>query len=269
MGPKRSALAPWALALVAAGCFVPASTTGLEGQECFPNATCMGTLSCEAGVCVARPTADASLPDAGMPEEPDASAEGADAGPAGLDAARRPDAALAADASVAPVAPDAAAPDASARDGGGAGFDAAYLCTPDTCGVDCEWARSPVPPESPTDYTIGDGIVTDNVTGLVWQRAVPEDRFTWSGAKAYCSCLVLGGQTGWRLPSLVELLSIVDSAKADPSINTHAFPNTPVEYYWTSVPYAPDPTSAWFVYFSGGTATADKIPNYYWVRCVR
>jgi hypothetical protein len=38
--------------------------------------------------------------------------------------------------------------------------------------------------ESYTDN--GDGTVTDNVTGLMWQQAVPATTYTWANAVAYC-----------------------------------------------------------------------------------
>ena len=53
--------------------------------------------------------------------------------------------------------------------------------------------------ESYTDN--GDGTVTDNVTGLMWQQAVPTATYSWAGAVTYCSTLTLAGHSDWRLPS--------------------------------------------------------------------
>ncbi len=128
-------------------------------------------------------------------------------------------------------------------------------------------------PESYTDN--GDGTVTDNVTGLMWQQEVP-GTYTWEGAMAYCPKLTLANHSGWRLPSLIELVSIVDPSVQNPSINSTVFPHTPATYFWSSTPLPGWTESgwfgpAWFVYFvHGGT----NFPNYnkpytYYVRCVR
>ncbi|MGB8297301.1 MAG: DUF1566 domain-containing protein, partial [Polyangia bacterium] len=64
-----------------------------------------------------------------------------------------------------------------------------------------------------------DGLtVTDTITGLVWQRDGSGTRAvcaagttcTWAEAKVYCAALVLGGVSGWRLPGVMELSTIVD-----------------------------------------------------------
>jgi hypothetical protein len=90
-----------------------------------------------------------------------------------------------------------------------------------------------------------DGLtVTDTISGLVWQRDGSGTRAgcsgsgnttcTWAEAKAYCASLTLGGVSGWRLPALMELETIVDPAMAGPAIDATAFPNTTEDFYWTS-----------------------------------
>jgi len=76
------------------------------------------------------------------------------------------------------------------------------------------------------------GIVHDNVTGLEWQRAVPP-KMNWSAATAYCAELSLAGKSDWRLPSRIELVSLVDSTRVDPSIDVNAFPDTPTDMFLT------------------------------------
>jgi len=91
-----------------------------------------------------------------------------------------------------------------------------------------------------------DGLtVTDTITGLVWQLDGSGTRAgcttdtthltcTWAEAKAYCASLTLAGVSGWRLPALMELETIVDPAMAGPAIDATAFPNTTENFYWTS-----------------------------------
>ena len=57
----------------------------------------------------------------------------------------------------------------------------------------------------------GDGTVTDNGTGLMWQQATAPGTYTWEQALVYCENLDLANHTDWRLPTVKELglLSII------------------------------------------------------------
>ncbi|UHQ21931.1 DUF1566 domain-containing protein [Lysobacter sp. 5GHs7-4] len=57
---------------------------------------------------------------------------------------------------------------------------------------------------------------------------------------------------GGRLPTRVELLSLVDDTRSDPAIDTDRFPDTQCAAYWTRTPLASDPSYAWFVGFNDG-----------------
>src|SRR5262249_7856188 len=80
-------------------------------------------------------------------------------------------------------------------------------------------------------YSIA-GVVIDQVTGLHWQRAVElggdggTRTLSWTDAQTYCANLALAGG-GWRVPTKIELLSIVDYTKNQPAINPTPFPATP------------------------------------------
>jgi hypothetical protein len=123
-----------------------------------------------------------------------------------------------------------------------------------------------VPPESPTNYSIGSDTVTDNVTGLIWQLAPQDQVFGGPDAKAYCAGLNLSGRTGWRIPTIIELLSIVDSSKWSPAIDSLAFPGTAPDWYWTSTPYN-SPGDAWFINFYDGRSDI-RMTVMYSARCV-
>jgi hypothetical protein len=129
-------------------------------------------------------------------------------------------------------------------------------------GADSSYARWSMPnPASqnlpnPSSYTdMGDGTVRDNVTALVWQKAVTSSQaYAWAAAQTYCSGLTIAGRT-WHLPTRIELLSIVDFTK-NPGIDATAFPGTPGgKYHWTSTPWvvsqiSTKPQDAWMVNFS-------------------
>jgi hypothetical protein len=62
---------------------------------------------------------------------------------------------------------------------------------------------------NPASYTVSDGVVHDEVTCLDWQES-PSGSYTVSAALSYCENLSLGGYDDWRLPTRVEMSSIMD-----------------------------------------------------------
>lgn len=131
-------------------------------------------------------------------------------------------------------------------------------------------AASALADAPPGQYTVTAGTVLDTKTGLVWQQAVPPALYTWADAKTYCTnnVAMLPG-SGWRMPSVSELQSIVDDSRSYPAIDLTFFPSTPPNAFWTSSPYPPSAGNAWYVYFANGIASYDLeiTPNP--VRCVR
>lgn len=162
---------------------------------------------------------------------------------------------------------------------GAATEDASTICSTGSC-VQNNWAEWPMPNSladvgqgapNASSYTVnGDGTVTDRVTGLVWQGTPPAGPYTWGGAVSYCTSLTLGGQRDWRLPTYVELVSIVDYSAGAPTIDPTAFPPVVrVDDVWTSTVFAADTTTAWEVYFFAGDSTQDPVSGSNDVRCVR
>jgi hypothetical protein len=64
----------------------------------------------------------------------------------------------------------------------------------------------------------------------------------------------LCGFSDWRLPTRVELESIVDYGRSAPAINTAFFPFVRSELYWTQSPYVEDNKSAWAINFCLGSS---------------
>ncbi|MDQ7084049.1 MAG: DUF1566 domain-containing protein [Sulfurovum sp.] len=79
----------------------------------------------------------------------------------------------------------------------------------------------------------GDGTITDINTGLIWQQEDDNNTYTHANAILYCEGLDLGNDsTHWRLPSIDELVSIIDNGRANPAINP-LFTNTNTSFYWS------------------------------------
>jgi len=112
--------------------------------------------------------------------------------------------------------------------------------------------------------------VVDKVTGLTWERQNGGENplwLSWDDAKAYCASLVLDGQSGWRLPTVKELQSLVDVRSRQPATDPAIFPG--VGELWASSGIANDPTLAWSVSFEQGQTVPTVVTVKDQVRCVR
>lgn len=111
------------------------------------------------------------------------------------------------------------------------------------------------------------GVVYDTRTKLTWQQNSSNIDYSQAEALMYCASLTLAG-SGWRVPLISELLTLVDVTQREPAIDERAFPNTPPLWFWTSTTTSDD-AIGWAVEFlegvSGRLASTGKFP----VRCVR
>jgi hypothetical protein len=114
------------------------------------------------------------------------------------------------------------------------------------------------------------GVVVDLVTGVAWQRELEASAGrSWPDAKAYCESLALGGHDDWRLPTRLELVSIIDASQFDPAIDRAAFPNTPAFGFWSGSLHADQPETAWLVYSKEGYTSFNQFAYGSQARCVR
>jgi len=167
---------------------------------------------------------------------------------------------------------------------------------------DPAWAEWPMPngaadvaggaPNAEAYSDNQDGTVTETVTGLTWQKAPAGSletgaptAYTQSGAATYCKDLRLGGYVDWRLPSMIELLSLEDLSNANPVIDPTAFPGTPPgggdggtsSDFWSQTAFAgSDPSCtasapcAWALGFDTGYIQyGAAATTYVFARCVR
>ena len=135
-------------------------------------------------------------------------------------------------------------------------------------------------PDSRYQLVVGSGgsEVLYTQTKLIWQRCSLGQ--TWNGttctgtatshtwADALAKAKAVG--TGYRLPNIKELQSLVEEACYNGAINESFFPATSISgYYWSASPNAYDGGIAWYVYFSYGVTGFNNKGNYLHVRAVR
>jgi hypothetical protein len=102
---------------------------------------------------------------------------------------------------------------------------------------------------------------------LEWSPTLCDGKHV-SHADAEKACVALG--EGWRLPTRMELESILDLTRHEPAIDTARFPDTKSGWYWTSTPCAWSSDCAWFVSFGLGDADGvHRDGRYASVRAVR
>ena len=105
------------------------------------------------------------------------------------------------------------------------------------------------------------GTVYDGMTKLTWQRDIGAvAAMNQMEAVHYCAALGLTGKR-WRLPTIVELWSIVDIGHEYPMIDQVAFPDTPAENFWASSSHLGSPNLAWSVSFDSNRLTDRAYPT--------
>lgn len=105
---------------------------------------------------------------------------------------------------------------------------------------------------------------TKIVGKLEWQEEVPKESMPWKEAKQYAASL----GDGWRLPTIQEMLSLIDYEKVEPACSL--FPDTPGEWFWTASPRVESKVPhSWGVLFFGGSTSWIDVDAKLRVRCVR
>ncbi len=101
---------------------------------------------------------------------------------------------------------------------------------------------------------------TDNVTGLVWETKADANAqaatYTYAQLAAYVAQVNAAarcGRSDWRVPSVNELLTLVDfSLSSGAAADAFGFPNQHADRYWSADTVAGTTANAWFVDFGNG-----------------
>ena len=136
----------------------------------------------------------------------------------------------------------------------------------------------------------GDGTITDNKTGLMWEKLSADGTihdygtsYTWYTAFTRRSTTLnsgsFAGHTDWRLPNINELQSIANYGTSSPAVdavfNTSCAASCTVTtcsctqsgLYWSSTTYQFDPSHAWLVYFNATASRSSPVKRI--ATCVR
>src|SRR5579862_262441 len=140
----------------------------------------------------------------------------------------------------------------------------------------------------------GDGTITDNVTGLMWEklsadRSIHDYTNTYTWYESFTDKIAtlnsgtgFAGYADWRLPNINELQSLANYGTTNPAIDViyfgalcanfctaHQCSCTQSYYYWSSTTYDYDSSRAWQVYFLDGSLTFEDKSSPRFVRAVR
>ena len=117
---------------------------------------------------------------------------------------------------------------------------------------------------------LNDEAVLDRETGLVWERQHPESTMDWDSAIRDCHDRNPGDRTGWRLPSVSELLSLLDSQTADGLPDGHPFAvGGTTDTFWSSTRNTASAGRSMRVDLSDASVVDDLVDTPHRVWCVR
>lgn len=140
------------------------------------------------------------------------------------------------------------------------------------CALQGRFACWPICEHPTFDVIVNDFIVKDRCTGLHWESHITANStyYTFDNAARACQNKNLPIPTGvtakWRMPTRLELASILDYGLGSPVLDTRIFAPS-LDQFWTSSQTA-DTLSGWtLTMYQGSITTKTKTQNYYG-RCV-
>jgi len=122
----------------------------------------------------------------------------------------------------------------------------------DFYGQDAQYLDKCIPRSYSISGTSPEEIVTDNNTGLQWQRTISPDEHNWSESEFHCNNLFYGGYEDWRLPTVEELSSIIFYKNETPLFFEFFNYDETLCCYWTSFIVKGSYSSYWAVNFHNG-----------------
>ncbi|MBN1442445.1 MAG: DUF1566 domain-containing protein [Planctomycetes bacterium] len=114
--------------------------------------------------------------------------------------------------------------------------------------------------------------VVDLSTGLEWQKSPPQELYSWAEARAAAAALELGPagvEYPWRLPTLGEILTVMDYSRSFPAADPIFGLSSDHGALWTTTTYAPESVKAWYVRPVTGATLSEAKANRLYFMAVR
>ena len=112
---------------------------------------------------------------------------------------------------------------------------------------------------------------SDPKTTLEWQ-CESAGEMSWNEALEYAQSLLLDSKDDWRLPTALELETLLDRSALYDTLHPvlrKEIPFGDTLSYWSSTTFAEHTKNAWIVMFDGAYVLSYYKTNHYHVRCVR
>lgn len=108
--------------------------------------------------------------------------------------------------------------------------------------------------------------VCDRTTGYVWEQnpdSINRGTMTHANAIAFCANLDKGQGQVYELPSLQQLVGMLDYTHIDPALTPGVYSNVHAGTYWSATGLAEAPMSAWYVsVFNGDVDYLNTGPTF-------
>ena len=132
------------------------------------------------------------------------------------------------------------------------------------------WSQK-IPVDQRFEVVLDGEAALDKETGLVWQLSTDELEIPWSSAITLCYDAEIGGRKGWHLPTLEQLMSLIEKNGEEPELPVgHPFDEVRLPgQYWTATPSPSQQDYAYYVDFNFGNFAENTYDFHFHVWCVR
>jgi len=114
--------------------------------------------------------------------------------------------------------------------------------------------------------------VCDRTTGDIWEQdpdSFNRPAMNHAEALAFCLALDKGHGQKYELPSVQQLVSVLDYTQSNPALTPGVFSNVQSSTYWSATLFALFPTDAWNVFVFNGDVSFNDTATDFFVWCVR
>ncbi len=122
--------------------------------------------------------------------------------------------------------------------------------------------------------------VIDQEKQLVWRRCLEGMRYedgrclgdpqpmAWASGHEWAKSVASSGGP-WRMPTMIELSTMMDMSRHGSPLNAALFPDTPKAYVWSATANERTPTHAWTMLYTNGYMMSSWQTVSYYLRLVR